>query len=87
MVRAQIKDEDGGPLQRACLRSFPPHTPLSTHEILEQDNAKSSCSPALMVHFAVCHFNPFERLFSTMDLDTDYYSSPTSKDINGLLSV
>jgi len=28
MVRAQIKGGDGGPLLRACLRAFPPPTPV-----------------------------------------------------------
>ncbi len=36
--------------------------------------------------FCSGHFNPFKGSFSTMDLDSDYYSS-RCKDINGLLSV
>ncbi len=32
------------------------------------------------------HFNPLKVLFSTKDLDSDYYS-PRCEDINGLLSV
>jgi hypothetical protein len=37
------------------------------------------------VHGLFCsgHFNPFKKLFTTMDLDSDYYSS-RCKDINGV---